>query len=175
MIIEILLIHVKNSPINFVSTKTLFKIELMSDKNRMRHNSKWMKFDWAEKFYKIRFSDFDLRIFHFLSYRARRWLKKSFIDHTSISNHHLGDVGPHRRDFRGIKLTPHAEWVDLDPPSRIGLNYDIHSFKIDLLMFDARRNFHQDTHIEKSDVDCPVQKQGSNCGPRIRRTQNWHR
>ena len=58
------------------------------------------------------FSDFDWWFFHFLSYRARRWLKKSFIDHISICNHNLGDFWPHRRYFRGgVKLTP---------PSRMG-------------------------------------------------------
>ena len=40
-------------------------------------------------------------------------------------HHNLGDFGPHRRDIKGVKLTPQAEWVDLGPPSRIGLTTEL--------------------------------------------------
>ena len=70
---------------------------------------------WVQKFstFFSGFWDFDWRFFHFLSHRARRWLKKSFIDHISICNHNLGDFWPHRRDFRGGQIDP-------SPPSRMG-------------------------------------------------------
>ena len=64
---------------------------------------------------------FRLTIFSFLSYRAWRWLKKSFIDHISICNHNLGDFWLHRRGFLGGKLIPPSRMGRFRPPSQIGL------------------------------------------------------